>query len=548
MNRVAIGLVSLIVVLALVFGGLALGFSVFGWGKGPEGGSVGDVTPGATRVEAGAGALTLLSDDPPTLDPALASDTTSAGYIVEIFSGLVTINRELKVVADIAERWEVSDDGKVYTFYLRPNVKFHDGREVKAADFKYSMERACNPSTESIVADTYLGDIVGARDMLSGKALEIRGIQVVDDRTLKIEIDAAKPYFLAKLTYPTAFVVDNANVKARNWTSRPNGTGPFKLKQWQRGERIVLEANESYYGGAVRLKQINFLLAGGSSMTMYENDEVDITGVGLTDIERVLDPANPLNKELVIAPELSVGYVGFNCTMPPFDDVKVRQALNHAVDKDKILEVVLKDLVESAEGILPPGMPGYNENLKGLEYDPAKAKRLIAESKYKDVASFPPITISIPGTGAAVPPTSEAIIEMWKVNLGVQVNIQQVEWATYLDDLKRHRFQMFEVGWVADYPDPQDFLDLLFHTSSMENNARYSNPAVDRLLEQARVEKDVDARLRIYQQAEQMIVNDAPWLPLWHGKSYLLIKPYVKGFYPAPMTIPVFRDVYIEGR
>jgi len=542
MKRVTIAIVSLIVVLVLVFSSLAPGC------KGSKAGPAGGATPAATRVITGAGELTLLSDDPPTLDPALAGDTTSASYIVEIFSGLVTINRELKVVPDIAERWDISDDGKTYTFYLHPNVKFHDGKEVKASDFKYSMERACNPSTESIVADTYLGDIVGAKDMLSGKASEVRGIQVIDDTTLQIEIDAAKPYFLAKLTYPTAFVVDNANVKSRNLTSKPNGTGPFKLKQWQRGEKIVLEANENYYGGVVKLKRVNFLLAGGSSMTMYENGEVDITGVGLTDIERVLDPANPLNKELVVASELSVGYVGFNCTMPPFDDVKVRQAFNHAVDKEKIIEVVLKELVDPAKGILPPGMPGYNEGLKGLEYDPVKAKRLIAESKYKDVANFPAITISIPGTGAAVPPTSEAIIEMWKVNLGVEVKIQQVEWATYLDDLKRHKFHMFEVGWIADYPDPQDFLDLLFHSNSLENNAGYSNPEVDRLLEQARVEKDINARLRIYQQVEQMIVNDAPWLPLWHGKSYLLVKPYVKGFYPAPMTIPMFKDVYIEGK
>jgi oligopeptide transport system substrate-binding protein len=543
MKRVTIALVALILVLVIVFGSLALGFSVFGWGQGPKASPVGE----ATKVKRGLGELTLLGDDPPTLDPALAGDTTSASYIVEIFSGLVSINRELKVVPDIAERWDISDDGKTYTFYLRPDVKFHNGKEVKASDFKYSMERACDPSTESVVADTYLGDIVGAKDMLNGKASEIKGIQVMDDRTLRIEIDAAKPYFLAKLTYPTAFVVDKANVKSgRGWTDKPNGTGPFKLKQWQRGEKIVLERNENYYGGEVKLKGVNFLLAGGSSMTMYENGEVDITGVGMTDIERVLDPTNPLNKELVVAPELSVGYIGFDCTTPPFDDMKVRQAFNYAIDKEKIIKVVLKDIVEPAEGILPPGMPGYNEDLKGLGYEPVKAKSLIAESKYKDVANFPRITISIPGTGATVPPTSEAIIEMWKANLGVQVEIQQVEWATYLDDLKRHKFQMFEVGWIADYPDPQDFLDLLFHSRSLENNAAYSNPEVDRLLEQARVEKDTAARLRIYQQVEQMIVNDAPWIPLWHGKSYLLVKPYVKGFYPAPMTIPMFKDVYIE--
>jgi ABC-type transport system substrate-binding protein len=232
--------------------------------------------------------------EPPTLDPALTQDATSAGYIVEIFSGLVTLDRDLEVVPDIAESWALSDDDTIYTFHLRHDVKFHDGKPVTAQDFKYSIERACDPATGSIVADTYLGDIVGCQAKLRGRADEVSGVVVVDDYTLEITIDSPKAYFLAKLTYPTAFVVDQDNVEGpvQPWTDKPNGTGPFRLAEYELGLRIVLERNEAYYGNPKpALEQVNFLLAGGSAMTMYETGELDAVPVGLTDIERVLDPS-----------------------------------------------------------------------------------------------------------------------------------------------------------------------------------------------------------------------------------------------------------------
>ncbi|MBI3741148.1 MAG: hypothetical protein HY257_05265, partial [Chloroflexi bacterium] len=189
------------------------------------------------------------SGDPPTLDPALTSDAESAVYVVELFSGLVTLDQNLKVVPDLAEKWEVSDDRKTYTFTFRKDAKFHDGRPVTAQDFKYSVERAANPATTSPTADTYLGDIVGVKDKLNRKASAVSGVVVVDDYTLKITIDSPKTYFIAKLTFPTAFVVDKNNVErgGRTWTDKPNGTGPFKLKEYVRGQRIILARNENYY-------------------------------------------------------------------------------------------------------------------------------------------------------------------------------------------------------------------------------------------------------------------------------------------------------------
>ena len=495
--------------------------------------------------------LNLTGGAPPTLDPALTQDSTSAAYIVEIFSGLVTLNQDLEVVPDIADSWELSDDDTTYTFTLRDDAEFHNGKPVTAQDFKYSIERACDPATGSVVADAYLGDIVGARARLRGEADEVSGVLVVDDHTLEITIDSPKAYFLSKLTYPTAFVVDQENVEgpAQPWTDTPNGTGPFRLAEYQSDFRIVLERNEAYYGTPKPdLEQVNFMLAVGSPMTMYETGELDAVRVYLADIERVSDPSNPLSKELSTTPALSLFYIGFNVQKSPFDDQKVRQAFNYAIDKDKYVEVVLKDMQAQAEGILPPGMPGYNENLEGYPYDPDKARQLIAESQYGDASELPQITLNIYGQGGVAEKQVQAIVDMYKQNLGVDIAIQQTDWATYLWDLRAHRYQMFGLtaGWIADYPDPQDFLDILFHSESRNNDTRYSNPEVDGLLEKAQGEQDFGKRMELYQQAEQIIMDDAPIVPLTHDVDYWLTKPYVEGMIYPPVIIPKLKYVSIN--
>ena len=497
------------------------------------------------------GVFNRLWSDPPTLDPHLTSDTTSAGVVVEIFGGLVGFDINLQLIPDLAESWEISNDGLTYTFKIRDDAVFHDGTKVTAADFKWSLERAANPDTASPTAKTYLGDIVGVNEVLEGKNSEIVGVKAVDDNTLQIKIDAPKAYFLAKLTYPTAYVVDRNNVSegGLNWTDNPNGTGPFKLSDYKIGERIILDRNNLYHLNPAKLARIQMNLAGGSSMAMYENDEIDITGVGLFDLERIKDPGDPLNGDLVVAdPGYSVNYIGFNIEEPPFDDPKFRQALNHAIDKELIAKEVYSDLVVPAYGILPPGFPGFNESLEGLRHDPVLAKKLLSESNYADPESRPRIVITIPGTGGTPGLDLEVIINMWMETLGVEVEIQQVEWATYLKDLDEEKFQAFGgLGWEADYPDPQDFLDILFHSESENNHGLYSNQDVDILLQDARVETDLVKRIDLYQKAEEIIVDDAGWVPLWFaGESHVLIKPYVKGYELTPMTISKMRYVYIE--
>ncbi len=246
----------------------------------------------------------------------------------EIFGGLVTLTLDLNVVPDLAEGWDVNDDGRVYTFHLRKDTKFHDGKPVTAHDVRWSLERVADPATQSPVVDKYLGDIVGVKEKLSGSAGAISGLKVVDDHTLEVTLDAAKAYFLAKLTYPTAFVLDQANVEGAGgqWFRRPNGTGLFKLAEYQVGEVLRLARNENYHLGPPNLDEVEFILTGGSAMLMYENDEIHLTGVGLADLERVLDPNEPLNAELKAAPSsFGVNYIGLNVDQPPLDDPLFRQ-------------------------------------------------------------------------------------------------------------------------------------------------------------------------------------------------------------------------------
>lgn len=492
-------------------------------------------------------ALNLSDSGPITLDPAVSSELSSHAYIMQLFSGLVALDNDLKPVPDIAERWQKSQDGKSYTFFLRKGSKFHDGKEVTAQDFKFSWERACNPKTESQTAAMYLNDIVGVNDVIEGKATEIRGVEIIDNYTIKVNIDAPKAYFLAKLSYPTAFVVDKTNVaQGGKWWHKPNGTGPFKLKEWQEGQILVLESNKLYYRQPSILNRVDFHLLSGTPMELYEMGKIDVAQVYTDYIERASDKKGPFYKELNIFPELSLYYIGFNVQKPPFDDINIRNAFCHAVNKERVIKITMKGSVANAKGIIPPGMPGHNDKLPGIEYNVAKAKSLIASSKYKSVAQLPPITITTSGWGGDISTSLGAIIQDWRENLGVEVTVRQIEPEAFLYYLRREADEMFMLGWVADYPDPQNFLDNLFHTGASYNTGNYSNTIVNKLLDQAAIESDDSTRINLYHQAEQTILTEAACFPLWYNTSYILTKPYVKNFKLNPMGIPELRQVYLE--
>ena len=553
-NRILAILLGVLAVLVLAVGGLSAVLLATGGGEEGNGGggdSSGGVSTGDTSDGGGSadnsGQLRLGSSDPVTLDPAIAGDALSAEYIVEIFGGLVTLDRELNIVPDIAESFEVSDDGTQYTFVLRDDVRFHNtGRQVTAEDFKWSMERALSQELSSPVALAYLGDIVGARDRFFGVAEDVPGIEVIDERTIRFTLDAPKPYFLAKLTYPTAFVLDREQVEnnPRNWTRQPNGTGPYRLAEWRLGERIVLRANENYHLGAPAVREVLYELSGGSALTRFENGELDVAPVSINDVERARDPNSPLNPRYQVFPQFTISYIAFNTNVPPFDDPNVRRALALSIDRARIAEVTFNSMLTPATGILMPQLPGYSEGDKTYPFDPEAAREALAASSYGGPENLPPIVMTEVGGGAEARIDTQAFVEQWRTELGVEVQIQQTDFATFLADQDQGRLQMFNAGWIMDYPDPEDILDLKFHSESSLNDVNYSNPEVDSILEEARVEQNPEARMQLYQQSEEIIVEEAAWLPLYFSQAHVVVNEAVQNWFEPPIVIPRLR--YIE--
>ncbi len=484
------------------------------------------------------------STNPREYDPA----TTHGSGDKLVHSGLVSFDPYLNLTPDLAESWGVSQDGTVYMFTLRQNARFHDGRPVTAQDVVYSWERAASPALHSDTVLTYLGDIVGVREMAAGQANHIAGLEALDTHTLKVTIDAPKPYFLLKLTYPTAFVVDQANVESgEEWFRTPNGTGPYKLTEWRRFEQITYEANLDFYLGKPSIPYVIIELYSGVGIRLYEAGDIDITGISYYSAERFLDPTEPLHNELITGVDLCTGYVVFDVTQPPFDDVKVRQAFSMAFDRQKYMDVVLSGRALPAIGIFPPGLPGFNIGLKGLPYDPDRARQLLADSKYgKDL---PPIVYTDAGIGSYIGGDVAALAQMWQQVLGVEITVENLEPNYYYEKIIAGQHgQIFGGGWCADYPDPENFADVLFHSGSTQNTGDYSNPDLDALLERARVEQDITKRIEMYQQGEQIIVDDAPVLFTTHSLSYLLVKPYVRGYVFTPIDVPIERYMWLEEK
>jgi len=561
-NRILAILLGVLAALVLVVGGLSavLLFSSDSDNTGPTGVSSGSnelqrTTGDDEPSSSSSGRLRLGGVDPVTLDPHLATDASSAEYIVEIYSGLVTISPDLEIQLDLAEAVDISADGTVYTFTMRENAFFHSGRPVTAVDVAYSINRATSRQLQSTVARAYLGDIVGVREHIAGVADDVSGIEVIDKRTIRFTLDAPKPFFLAKLTYPTAFVVDQQQIESnpRNWTRRPNGTGPYRLTEWRLGERIILESNARYYLDEPPLAEVLYTLSGGSALTRFENDELDVAGISVNDIERARDSTSSLNPLYSVWPQFTISYLAFTTDVPPFEDVNVRRALGFSIDRAKVAEVTFSNMLVPATGILTPGLPGYVDEDKTFPFDPDAGREALAASKYEvedgrliGPDGPVPIVITEAGGGAEARIDTQAFLEQWRTELGIEVEIRQTDFATFLSEQDAGELQMFNAGWIMDYPDPEDILDLKFHSTSQLNELGYANAQVDSLLERARVELDAELRMQLYRDAEELIIADAAWLPLYFSQSHVVVNEAVTGWFEPPMVIPRLRFVEID--
>lgn len=552
-NRTLTLLMGVVAFLILVVG-IVFAVAVFGGGGDDNQQASPNANPTAKSNKGASGdickgnTLITFGEDPASaLDPIQVRDVGTAEYILEIFGGLVTLDLKAKVQPDIAQSWDLSADGTTYTFRLRDNVVFNrDNRRVTAADVQYSLERAADPKNASPTVLQYLGDIVGLRERYTGKANSISGLRLIDDKTIEIKITHPSEYFLEELTLPVAFVVDKNQVEKdpRNWTRQPNGTGPFKVQEFTPAQRIILARNDRYHLGPAKLDKVDFELGGGSILTRYENNELHIGGVPGIELEAVKNGTSPLSKDYHPQPEMALNYIAFNVKQKPFDDPKVRQALAMAIDRDNINNVLLFNGWRVADGILPPEMPGYKESVKSLQYNPQKAKELLAQSQY--AGNMPRITLTYAGTAGDAPDTLQAIQSAWKSILGIQVDLQVTDYSGYLRELRRGTFQMFVAGWIADYPDPENFLDKLFASDSPENELGYKDDTVDGWLFAARTERDTQKRFALYTQAEQKILDDAVVIPTFWPVAHTLVKPCVKNWPSVALSVEKYRYIEID--
>lgn len=469
----------------------------------------------------------------------LIIDASTGEMLSQVYEGLLSINAKSEIVPQLAEALpSVSKDGRTYTFKIRKGAKFHNGRQVTAEDIKYSYTRYLLPSLNSPSAMISLDDILGAKELASGKAKELAGIKVVDPMTVQITLISPRPYFLGKGT--TVFIVAKEAVEKGAKDERGNnqidasnsiGTGPFKIKSYQQQSQVVLEANRDYYASQPPpLKEIDrpIVLETKTVRNLYDTGEIDVATSTIEDYQK--DKEDPAFKtQIFLNPVARIDYIEIGeKKFAPFKDKRVRQALAYAIDRDTIVKNILEGVGKKATGIMAPGMPGYDENFPGIPYDPAQAKKLLAEAGYTTQKPLPPFTLVVREQSPTWQRIAQVLKEQWAA-VGITVNLQEMEWGTLLQNESRKDYDANMMGWTAGYLDQNSVLSALFRSDSPQNTIGYIDPEMDRLLNAADTDPDSKKRFALYRQAEEKAVKEAVIIPLDFPIIPELHKPYVSG-------------------
>ncbi|WP_112427706.1 peptide ABC transporter substrate-binding protein [Thermogemmatispora tikiterensis] len=500
-----------------------------------------------------------------TFDPGLSTDLYSIQAIDMVFTGLVQLDNNLTVQPQLAASWQTSADGLTWTFHLKPNLKFSDGTPLTSADVAYSIDRALQPAEHSTTAPIYLALIKDSDLLQKGKIKTIIGdsIQTPDPNTVVITIKKKAAYFLDALTYSCSYVVEKKLIDkyGKNWTDHLDeggGAGPFKVQSYQHSKQIVFVPNPYYYGPKPQLQKVIFPFYQkiDTAYQAYRAGQVDIAGVPSS----YVDQARKGN-DFHLAPQLWINYYTMNYLVKPFDSINMRRAFALAINKDEIVHAVWKDIYIATNHIVPKGMPGYDPNLKGPDGttstagNPTMAKQYL-EAGLKDegltsVSQLPPITLTYPSGSADADREVAALAQMWQRVLGITVKVHAEDFNKLLDDIvaatnNPHGLQFWGIAWIADYPDPQDWLTLQFDAGVPNNNMNYGQnhspdaaqqQATQKLMEQADAMPNGPARYQAYNQAEQQLVNDVAWLPMEQVQAPYVVKTYVHGFFYNPQQL-----------
>jgi len=464
------------------------------------------------------------------LDPALGPDANSAVAVNMIYSGLVTADKDLNVLPDQAT-WDISSDNKVYTFHLKSGITFSDGTPVTAQTYVYTLTRALLPKVQSGIATFFEGAIVGANDVNNGKTTTLTGVKAIDNQTLQITLTQPTPYFLEVLTNSIYFPLNEKLIDQHGQTEWVNyvadngaGTGPFMVKEWDHNVKMILVPNPHYYGKKTRLSEVDMIFVKDptTAFKSFRAGQYDLIWNITAQDQLIAKSIAGFTRH----PLLQTDLLFFHNKMPPFDKVQVRQAFAYATDRNTLVHAIFKDTVTPAPTIIPPGMPGYQPNYQGLPFNKDKAKQLLT-SVYPDVSKVPPITFSYPNS-QVTPSEAAALQAMWQGALGIQVKLRSVDLNAYNDETAKHLVQFGFTQWGADFPDPYDWLALNLLSTASNNNGEWNNPEFDQTIAQAE-KMSGDARIALYNKAEQIAIEDVGWLPLDHQALAAVIPSYVHG-------------------
>ncbi|MDA8083682.1 MAG: ABC transporter substrate-binding protein [Nitrospiraceae bacterium] len=474
-----------------------------------------------------------LNADPTTLDPAYIVDVTGGSIAAKLFNGLVRLDKELHVIPDIAGSWEIRDGGRTYVFHLKKHISFSNGRAVTAADFRYSFERVLSP--EGRCPNTWVLDkIAGSDEFRQGSAGHVDGIGVTDPQTLVLRLKEPFAPFLQLLTMTAAYVVPEEEVKRRgpDFSSSPVGTGPFTLQEWRHNTEVVLKRNTAYFGDKAHVKGIRYRIIPEdlTAVTEFELGNIDVISVPAYEYSRYR-MSGAWKNLMASLHGLNTYYLGFNCSRPPFDDPEVRRAVARAIDREKILRTFYEGRGRLASGPVPDLLRSWAAPVAS-PYDPAGARRTIEKKGLSGrVVHFyvnaDPEVVDI-----------AEIIQSYLKAAGLRVKIRQLEWSAYKMAVNSGEADIFWLSWWADYPDPENFLFPLFHSSNhgaSGNRSRYTNPEVDRLIVEGQKTVDVRERNSLYREAEYRIVNDMPWVFFWHKTDFTVRQPTLKHYLIYPI-------------
>lgn len=486
-----------------------------------------------------------INADPEMIDPIAHSALIAGDMFRQMYEGLTDINAEGRIVPALAERWEALPDGLGWRFHLRRGVVFHSGRPFTARDVKYTFEQLNTPGRRAGLATQYVERIVGAREMRAGTARELAGITIVDDHTIEIRFTAPDVLFPI---YP--FYIIDSGIEAERgaewYNTHSAGTGPFSFVHWRRGQEVRMARHDRYWGGRPQIDGLQFLIvpSDDTAASMYEAGELDVFRVTAPEMGRRVIRDARLANQIIRTPAAQVNYLGMNQNLyPPFRDRRVREAFCIAIDREAMSRGLFGGLAEPLNGQITPGVAGYNPNVPRIAFNPQRAQQLLAEAGFPGGRGMPPLRV------ANLPEFRNEIAyfaDQWRQVLGVTVELDVQERATFIRAMNAGEVPFFSWGWTAGYPDALYFLSQMWHSRSPFNRPRWSNAEFDRVIDQAQITPDNEARYRLYAQAEQILLQDWGTCGLYIRTQVAVVRPNVRNVVLTPFRFLPFGNVVIN--